>query len=160
MIQNKTLEKFVERAAIEVGAYGNHRTAHDLVDAETIAAARCQLANGELDSFTRFCYQREGNWLVNLSGNSQIPSGTWAPWGSSGKGRLSRLERDVVRLWLTALSKQRGPKPLYFYSDSSRRWHVDSLRYPALEDALKWLADNQLNAKLWLHIQGRLQGYE
>ena len=160
MIHTKTLDKFLDRAALDVGAYGNHRTAHELVEAEAIAAARCQLVNGELEAFTRFCYQQQGSWYVNLSGNTQIPTGTWAPWGSSGKGRLSRMERDIVRAWLNALARQRGPKPLYFYSNASRRWHVDTTRYPTVQDALAWVENNRLDAKLWLGIQARLQGYE
>lgn len=159
-IHTKTLDKFLDRAALDVGAYGNHKTSHELVEAEAIAAARCQLINGELDAFTRFCYQQQGSWFVNLSGNTQIPSGTWTPWGSSGKGRLSRMERDVVRAWLKALARQRGPKPLYFYNASSRRWHVDTTRYQTLQDALGWVASVQLDAKTWLAIQGRLRGYE
>lgn len=160
MIHAKTLDKFLDRAALDVGAYGNHRTAHDLVEAEAIASARCQLVNGELEAFTRFCYQQHGNWFVNLSGNSQIPTGTWSPWGSSGKGRLSRLERDIVRAWLNALGRQRVPRPLYFYSKASRRWHVDTVRYQTLQDAIGWVESNKLDAKLWLGIQARLAGYE
>lgn len=160
MIHTKTLNNFLDRAAMDVGAYGNHRTSHDLVDAESIATARCQLVNGELESFTRYCYQQQGSWFVNLSGNSQIPTGVWSPWGSSGKGRLSRMERDVVRAWLNALSKNRGPKPLFFYNTTSRRWYVDTTRYPTIQDALIWLQNNKLDAKSWLTIQGRLCGFE
>jgi hypothetical protein len=160
MIHTKTLDKFLDRAALDVGAYGTHRTAHDLVEAEAIAGARCQLVNGELEAFTRFCYQKQGSWFVNLSGNTQIPTGTWVPWGSSGKGRLSRLERDTVRSWLNAQARQRGPKPLYFYNRSSRRWHVDTGRYQTLDEALGWVQSNRLDGGLWLSIQGRLLGYE
>ena len=160
MIHEKTLDKFLVRATLDTGAYGNHRTTHDLVDAEGIAAARCKLVNAEVESFTRFCYQQIDGWFCNLSGNTQIPSGTWAPWGSSGKGRLTRHERDIVRAWLNALAGVRGPKPLYFYSRSARRWHVDTVRYPTLEDALEWVKHNQLDTKTWLRIAAKLKGYE
>lgn len=160
MIAEKTLDKFLVRAQMDVGAYGNYRTTHDLVDAEAIAEARCTLVNGELESFTRFCYQQQGSWFVNLSGNSQIPTGVWAPWGSSGKGRLTRMERDTVRAWLHALNRRQTLKPVYFYSPSSRRWHVDTTRYPTVESALKWLNSNRLGAKTWLRIQSRLHGEE
>lgn len=162
MTMNKTFEKFVDRAAVEVGAYGNHRTAHELVNAETIAAARCQLVNGELASFTEFCYEQVDGWFVNLSGNSQIPTGVWAPWGSSGRGRLSRLERDITRLWLKALAQQAKKtgkaKPLFFYNAGSRRWHVDTVTYPTVEDARRWLEASALTPKTWLQGQKRLQG--
>lgn len=160
MIHQKTMDKFLVRAQLDVGAYGNYRTSHDLIDAEAIAAARCALVNGEMETFTHFCYQKEGNWFRNLSGNSQIPSGTWAPWGSSGKGRLSRMERDTVRAWLNALARNKAPKPLYFYSRSARRWHVDTLRYPTLDDALEWLRRTQLDPKTWLQIEAKLKGIE
>jgi len=160
MIYEKTLDRFLVRAQLDVGAYGNHRTTHDLVEAEAIAAARCTLVNGEMETFTHFCYQQVGGWFCNLSGNSQIPTGTWAPWGSSGKGRLTRMERDTVRAWLHALNRGRGLKPVFFYSQSSRRWHVDTMRYPSIESALEWLKGNQLDPKTWLRIHARLQGHE
>lgn len=160
MIHDKTLDKFLVRATLDVGAYGTARTSHAMAEASTIAEARCTLVNGELISFTRFCYEQVGGWFCNLSGNTTIPTGVWAPWGSSGKGRLSRMERDVIRAWLNALARQRAPKPLYFYSTSSRRWHVDTTRYPSLADALDWVKTNRLDASTWLGIQGRLLGYE
>ncbi len=160
MIAEKTLDKFLVRAQLDVGAYGNYRTTHDLVDAEAIAEARCTLVNGELESFTHFCYQKLSGWFVNLSGNTQIPTGVWAPWGSSGKGRLTRMERDTVRAWLHALNRGRGLKPVYVYASSARRWHVDTTRYPSLDAALEWLSANKIDAKTWLRIQARLQGYE
>lgn len=160
MIAEKTLDKFLVRAQMDVGAYGNYRTTHDLVDAEAIAGARCVLVNGELESFTHFCYQKVDGWFCNLSGNTQIPTGVWAPWGSSGKGRLTRMERDTVRAWLHALNRRQGMKPVYFYVPASRRWHVDTTRYSTVESALEWLNANRLGAKTWLRIQARLQGEE
>ena len=56
-----TIDKFIDRAANIVGSYGNFRTTPDQVDAETVALARCALANQELDLFTRFCYQQTDN---------------------------------------------------------------------------------------------------
>ncbi len=160
MIHDKTLTKFLERAQQEIGAFGNFRTTHELVEAEAIAAARCSLVNAELDSFTHFCYQKEGEWFCNLSGNTQIPTGIWAPWGASGKGRLTRMERDTVRAWLRALGNAKALKPVYFYSPSSRRWNVDTLRYPTLESANEWLTNNRIDGKTWLRIQARLRGHE
>jgi hypothetical protein len=130
------LEELVGRAAQLTGAYGNFRTAPERVDAETIAAARCQLANQDIELFIHFCYrQSDTGYFINLAGNSQIPTGVWTPWGSSGKSKLTRGERDIVRAWLLALKRNHGARPLFYYVAEERRWHVDTFRYPTLEEA-------------------------
>lgn len=148
------LEKLVGRAAQLTGAYGNFRTAPERVDAETIAAARCQLANHDIELFIHFCYrQSDTGYFINLAGNSQIPTGVWTPWGSSGKSKLTRGERDIVRAWLLALKRNHGARPLFYYVADERRWHVDTFRYPTLEEALQWLAAYKITPKTWLHFK-------
>ena len=148
------LEAIVERAAELTGAYGNFRTAPERVDAETIAAARCQLANHDIELFIHFCYrQSDSRHFINLAGGSQIPTGVWTPWGSSGKSQLTRSERQIVRGWLMALRRHHGPRPLFYYVADERRWHVDTFRYPLLEEALQWLNAYKLTPKQWLHFK-------
>lgn len=149
-----TMEKFIDRAATIVGAYGHYRTAPDLVDAETIAAGRCTLANQELELFTHFCYQQnEHGRFINLAGNTQIPSGVWAPWGSSGKGSLTRTERDVMRRWLLSFANER-PKPLFFYVATMRRWHVNTPSWDTLTLALAWVNRHEMTSKDYLKYGG------
>jgi hypothetical protein len=147
-------KKFLSRAAELTGAYGNYRTAPDLVYAETIAAARCKLVYSEMELFTNFCYQMDskGRYL-HLAGGSQISPGVWTPWGGSGKSALTRLERDVVRCWLLSLNNGRPPLPVFFYIAQSRRWYVDTMRYESVQDALAWLNRHQLTPKTWLNVQ-------
>jgi hypothetical protein len=149
-----SLEKFVTRAAELSGAYGNFRATPERVDAETIAAARCQLANQDIELFVHFCYRQSDNgYFINLAGSSQIPTGVWTPWGSSGKSKLTRSERDIVRAWLLSLKRQHGPRPLFYYVVDERRWHVDTFRYPTLEEALQWLKEYKITPKVWLQLK-------
>jgi hypothetical protein len=151
------LEQFVTRAAELTGAYGNFRTVPERVDAETIAAARCQLANQDIELFIHFCYrQSDSGYFINLAGNSQIPTGVWTPWGSSGKSKLTRGERDILRAWLLTLKRNHGARPLFYYVSGERRWHVDTFRYPTLEEAVRWLADYKITPKTWLHFKSLL----
>jgi hypothetical protein len=148
------LETLVERAAALSGAYGNFRTAPELVDAETIATARCQLAYQAIELFIHFCYHQSDNgYFINLAGNSQIPTGVWTPWGSSGKSQLTHSERRIVRAWLLMLKRQHGARPLFFYVPEERRWHIDTFRYPTLEEALTWLGEYKLTPKTWLNLK-------
>lgn len=147
----KQLNQFVERASEVVGAYGNFQTAPENVNAETIAAGRCELIRQVMENFIRWCYHRnEAGLLVNLQGNSVIPSGAYVPWGAGGKQRgttgktqLTRGEREVTRQWLAILRKDRnGRKSPFFYDASTRRWCLDIVRYPTEQSALQWLAAN------------------
>ncbi len=143
-----SLDKFVDRAATLIGAYGNFRTAPELVDAETIALARCTMINHELQLFIHFCYsQSEQGRYVNLRSNSQVPKGVWAPWGSSGKSGLTRTERDVTRRYLFSLITPRPPRPLFFYGQ--RHWHVNTVVYPTVEEALQWLGRFKITPTAW-----------
>ena len=118
-------EQFVVRAAELVGAYGNYGTRPDLVDAETIALARCTMINQELDLFVRFIYR--------------------------GKSNLTRTERDTLRRYLFSLGhSNRPPRPLFFYA--TRHWHVNTVIYPTQDDALQWLARYQMTPALWLEF--------
>jgi hypothetical protein len=149
-----SLDKFVVRAAELTGAYGNYRTAPELVDAETIAMARCTLANQELELFTRFCYQQDVNGrFINLAGNTQIPVGVWCPWGSSGKSKLTRTERDVMRKWMLSFSGER-PRPLFFYASAMRRWHVNTSSWDTLTLAMAWVNRHELIPKDYLKYGG------
>lgn len=159
-----TMEKFMDRAAGLIGAYGNYGVTPDQVDAETVAMARCALIKQSMELFIKFVYQRDGNgFLHNLSGNSVIPTGIHTPWASAGKPRkakerrpqLSKDERAVVRAWLAWL-KQNRRFPLFIYNRPSRRWIVDTMRYETEAAALAWLTQNTLDAKNYIAIKGHL----
>lgn len=146
--------KFLIRAAELTGAYGNFRTAPELIHAETIAAARCKLVNSEMELFIHFCYQLDSKGRhLHLAGGSQLAPGIWTPWGGSGKSALTRLERDVVRCWLLSLGSGKPPMPVFFYIARTRRWHVDTMRYESADEALSWLNQHQLTPKIWLGVQ-------
>jgi hypothetical protein len=152
-----SLAQFVERAAEITGAYGNYRTVPERVNPETVAAAQCELAAQEIELFIHFCYQQSDTpYFINLTGGSQIPTGIWTPWGSSGKSHLRRLERDIVRAWLLSLKKHRGARPLFYYLPEERRWYVDTFRYRILQDALQWLKTYKLTPKTWLTLRHNL----
>ena len=160
------LKQFVERASDLTGSYGNFQTAPANVDAQTIAAGRCELVRQVLELFVRWAYQRgPGGILVNLSGNSVIPTGAFVPWASAGKQRgvsgktaLTRNERAVVRCWLTLLTKDRnGRKPPFCYDASARRWYVDTLRHPTEADALEWLSKHTIQPADYVAIASRLK---
>lgn len=143
----RQLGQFAERASEMVGAYGSFQTAPANVDAETEAAARCELIGQVMELFIRYCYRQDDNGiLVHLSGNCMIPQGIFTPWGAAGKGQgapgraqLTFTERKVVRVWLRAARKSRGVMPVFYYNDRSRRWMVDTVRYPSEAEALAWL---------------------
>jgi len=147
-----SLDKFVVRAAELTGAYGNFKTAPERVDLETIALARCTLVNQELELFIKFCYKLADNGrFSHLRSNSQIPKGIWAPWGSSGKSGLTRTERDTLRRYLFSLGHgSRPPRPLFFYSQ--RHWHVNTVVYPTVEEAMRWLERFKMTPALWLEF--------
>jgi len=158
-------EQFVVRAAELVGAYGVAGTAPENVDAMTIAAARCELIKQSLGLFIRFCYQRDASgFYCNLSGNTFIPRGVYAPFGSAGKQRtatgtraqLTKDERAVVRAWLMWLKTNRR-FPVFFYASDRRRWCVDTMRYSDEAAALAWLDREALTAKNFLAIHHQLQ---
>lgn len=158
-------EQFVVRAAEFVGAYGVAGTAPANVDGETIAMARCELIKQSLDLFIRFCYQRDASgFYCNLSGNTFIPRGVYAPFGSAGKQRtatgtraqLTRDERAVVRGWLQILKANRR-FPVFFYVSDRRRWCVDTIRYSDEASALAWLEREALTAKNYLAIKNQMQ---
>lgn len=148
----RQLKQFVERASEVTGAYGNFQTAPANVDAETEAAARCELIGQVMEMFVRYCYRRDDNGIfIHLSGNCMVPQGIFTPWGSAGKGQgapgraqLTFTERMVVRVWLRAARKGRGAMPVFYYNDKSRRWMVDTVRYPSEAEALGWLASARL----------------
>lgn len=150
------LNRFVERASEVTGAYGNFQTAPENVDAETIAAARCELIRQVVEMFTRWAYKRnESGVLINLVGNSTVPPGAYVPWATQGKRRgesgrptLSRGERAVCRAWLALLRRDRnGRKSPYWYDATTRRWCVDTVRYPTEASVLAWLSANLLTPK-------------
>lgn len=97
------IERIAARAADLVGSYGTTGHRPELVDAVAIATARCTLINHELELFTRFCYQKQGERFVNLRGNCLIPRGVFTPWGR--KGKLTRTEGDTVRRYLLSLRR-------------------------------------------------------
>ena len=160
------LKQFVERASDLTGSYGNFQTAPANVDAQTIAAGRCELVRQVLELFIKWAYQRgPGGILINLSGNSVIPTGAFVPWASAGKSRLTdgktaltRNERAVVRCWLGLLIHDRnGGQPPFRYDASARRWYVDTLRHPTEANALTWLGKYTLQPADYVVIAARLR---
>lgn len=158
-------EKLVNRAAEMIGAYGATGSAPSNVDAETIAMARCELIKQSLGLFIRFCYQRDASgFYCNLSGNTFIPRGVYAPFSHAGKQRsaigtraqLTKDEREVVRAWLMWL-KQNRRFPVFFYAADRRRWCVDTMRYSDEAAALAWLEREALTPKNFLAIKAQLQ---
>jgi len=159
-----SMEQFVNRAADMVGAYGVAGTAPANVEAETIAMARCELIKQSLGLFIRFCYQKDAaGFYCNLSGNTFIPRGVYAPFGHAGKQRtavglraqLTRDERAVVRAWLMWLKANRR-FPVFFYNAAARRWCVDTMRYSDEAAALAWLERDALTAKNFLAIKAQM----
>lgn len=154
------LKQFVERASDLAGSYGNYQTAPANVEAETAALPRCELIYQVMDLFIRYCYQQDGNGIYShLSGNCQIPQGVYVPWSSAGKSRrapgraqLSYTERQAVRVWLRALRKQRGQRPVFYYSAPARRWFVDTQRYRTAAAALAWLNEHRLQPAAYVMI--------
>lgn len=148
---NMNLEKIVARTAEAVGVYGHLRTSPQRVEPMAAATLLAQAAGQELELFTRWCYvKHERHWLHILP-SGQIPSGVFTPWGSSGKSNLTRSSRDTLRKWLLGLADHRYFPP-FIYAAGQRRWYVDLMRYPELDDALAWLAKYPINPSDWLTL--------
>lgn len=154
--------KLVNRAADTVAAYVATGTAPHNVQAETEATARCLLIRGTLESFIRFCYVNSDGVFVNLSGNYQIPTGVYVPFGSggkqrkaSGRARLTHTERFVVRRWLLS-QYRKGNSPVFTYDPNARRWCVNTVRYPTVDSALAWLQAHPLSPQSFLAIKGKI----
>jgi hypothetical protein len=163
----RQLGQFVERASEIVGAYGNFQTAPENVEAETIAAARCELIRQVFTGFAAWAYQRgAGGHLHNLGGNCMVPAGAYIPWSHAGKRRsetgkpaLTRGERAIMRAWLIGLRKERnGRKPPFFYDADARRWFVDTVRYPDEGSARAWWEVNALTPAQYLSIAQSMRG--
>jgi len=165
-----TIERFVDRAANIVGAFGSYGTMPDQVDAETLALGSCTHIRHVLDLFIRFVYRQTPDGIfVNITGNGSIPTGVWTPWASAGKPRrsagsrtdgnkkraqLTETERIVVREWLKLLAANRR-FPLFVYRSTSRRWYVDIQRYDNEADGLAWLKGNSIDAKTFVALKLR-----
>lgn len=145
-----TIDRILARAMETTGSYGNYGVKPEMVDAETIALGSCKLINQEIELFIRFVFRRfdNGRWL-HIQANGQIPKGVWTPWGSSGKSRLTRAERDTVRRYLLSLHTPKPPYPLFFYQEKARRWYVDTLRFSDLDDGLAWLERYKMTTSVW-----------
>lgn len=148
-----TLENVVNRAAEVAGVYGRLRTMPERVDALSLATLSAKAAGQQLELFCYWCYQESApGILCNILPNGQIPTGSWAPWGSSGKSGMTRTDRDIVRAWLRTLQARRHFPP-WRYDPSSRRWYVDLLRYESLTGALGWLAKYPIHPQDWLNLR-------
>lgn len=147
-----SMERIVNRAAEFTGTYGNVRITPGEVDALGLAQLSAQSAGQQLELFAHWCYQRnEQNRFIHILPNGQIPSGAWTPWGASGKSKMTRTDRDILRRWLWAERENRHFPP-WFYYPNQRRWYVDLMRYDSLEDALRWLARHPINPRDWLRL--------
>lgn len=151
---NRTFEKVVNRAADFTGSYGHTRTAPERSDALALAALSAKAADQQLELFARWCYEQAtpGGIYVNVLADGQIPTGAWTPWGASGKSKMTRTDRDILRRWL--LTMQQGRHfPLWFYRPENRRWHVDLFRYADLTEALNWLSRHPIHPQDWLNLR-------
>ncbi len=159
-----TIERFVDRAANLIGAYGNFSASPSQVDAETLALGSCAQIRQVLELFIKFVYRKSPDGLyVNITGNGSIPTGIYAPWSHKGKpvgskgsrAQLTETERDIVREWLKLLASNRR-YPLFVYRADSRRWHVDILRYDSEAEGLAWLNKSIIDAKTFVAIKSRI----
>lgn len=151
-----TLERIVNRAAEAVGVYGHLRTTPGRVDAMALATLSAQAADQQLDLFARWCFQKHDGLFVNILPDGQIARG-WTPWGASGKSKMSKPDRRILRRWLVALGERRHFPP-WFYSTKSHRWYADVGRYDDEGDALAWLAKHRINPKDWLTLRLAMRG--
>ena len=157
-----SMEKMLDRAATMIGSYGLTGTHPDQLEAETVATARCKLIAQSMELFIRFCYVRDAQGrFCHLAGNTIIPHGVFVPWGSAGKPRdkevkarpeLTRIERDIVRMYLAFLKRKRL-FPLFVYLSGERRWMVDTVRYETEQAALAWLESQKLDARNFISIR-------
>jgi hypothetical protein len=148
----RTLERVVNRAAEVTGVYGHLRTTPDRVDALALATLRARAADQQLELFARWCYRLHEGQLVHIMPDGQIPAGQWTPWGSSGKSKMTKTDRRILRRWLVGLSQHRHFPP-WRYQSAERRWYVDLVRYPTEADALAWLAKYRIAAADWLNLR-------
>lgn len=147
-----TMEQAFNRAIEFTGAYSNHRVAPEMVDSLALASLSADDAMHKMQAFALWCYQKDDqDRLLHILPNGQIPSGSWTPWGSSGKGPLTRQSRDILRRWLYTLRERRYFPPWFYYPEQ-RRWYVDLRRYDDLKDTLDWLTKNPINPKDWLNL--------
>lgn len=146
------LMKIVARAGEIAGSYGRTRQKPERIDAATRALLIVEHVHQELETFTRFVYQRSGNGrLLHVLPDGQLAPGVWAPWGSSGKSTLTRSQRDMLRHWLLLKADSRL-RPPFLYNPHARRWHLDIGRYPTVDHALQWLDNHRLTAGEWLNL--------
>lgn len=152
-----TMEKVVNRAVEFTGAYSNHRVAPAQVDNLALAQLSATDAMHKMQTFAHWCYERtDAGAFVHILPNGQIPSGAWVPWGASGKGKMTRTDRDVVRRWLCVLRDRRHFPPWFYYTDQ-RRWYVDLMRYDSVVEALDWLTKHPIHPRDWLNLSSKCQ---
>lgn len=153
------MEKIVNRSADFVGSYGYTRMHPDRVDVFAKAKVEIAVAKQQMELFAYWCYQQHNNHWLHITASGQIPTGTWVPWGSSGKSRttegvpeLTKPIRAVLRSWLIQQSRNRRFPP-WFYDPDERRWYVDLRRYDSLEEALIWLKNNPVLPDGWIEMR-------
>lgn len=140
----------VDRAAQLTGSYGRTRHPPERVDAAAIARLEVELVRQEMEDFIRFVYRREGDVWLHIVANGRIPRGVWAPWGSSGKSKLTQPMRTKLRKWMFA---QNRPRPVFFYNPKETRWYVDLTHYTNVEVALKWYERCGVTVVGWLQLR-------
>lgn len=144
-------ERITERAIEAIGTYGHLRTppaqVHPMLAAKLSAAA----ADHQLELFAHWCYQQhDGIWLA-LYPSGMIRPKVFTPWGSSGKSKMSRTDRDVLAMWLREKRNRPYFAPWYYLSERNR-WYVDLMRYPTEGAALGWLKSNKIEPGDWLRL--------
>lgn len=148
-----TMESIINRAIDYAGAYGNLRMKPQDIEPVGLAGLSALNAWQQLELFAHWCYQRnEAGRLIHVLPHGQIPSGHYAPWGSSGKWeKMTRRDRDTLRRWLWAQREHRQFPP-WFYHWAERRWYVDFMRYDSLPDALAWLKKHPITPTDWINL--------
>lgn len=145
-------ENVVIRAADVAGTYGRKRVTPSRVDALALATLSAQAARQQLELFAKWCYVQHDGQFVHIMPTGQIPSGGWTPWGSSGKSKMTKIDRAILRRWLLAQRAERHFPP-WLYHEDERRWYVDLMRYDNVTPALSWLNTYSLDGRAWLGMR-------
>lgn len=146
------LMRVVARAADITASYGHARTKPEQVDGLTRATLAAAHAQQELEMFVRFVYMRDPSgrrWLHLLNDGTLAPR-VHTPWRGASS-TLTRKEQDRVRAWWKVKLDNRLRPPLR-WDHGIKRWHVDLLRYPTVDEALDWLSKHKITPTEWLNL--------
>jgi len=140
------IDNILKCASELTGSYGITGYKPNQVDIMALTTAKCLLINNDIEMFTNFMFIKEGLRFVNLSSNNIIQKSIFTPWGSSGKSKLQRADRDVIRRYYYTLSR---PKPLYYCIKT--HWYVNTVTYPTIDHALNWCKNFEITPTIWFN---------